>query len=251
MPVRMVRRKTVSAIPQPYWTSMENEDEGFPVEQVRDVLSRVPMAQKFAKYWICQARLMEREGNLEVLPMFQEAIRVVREPVDELRSVVFDILKKRQIQGLSPMPKESETPEARVHDEQEGSDLMCTPKPVGALICGRRGGSSVVKYKITATPGGKRSQQGAEPGQVDGHEIRFFTPVRRSVRIEKTSLRYPTALQEHDPCVTSLCDLVGESKEEVKGETQPQSSPVYVYRENEALRDHVQVKLVYPEEVET
>lgn len=53
--------------------------QGFPVEKVRDVLSRVPMAQKFAKYWICQARLMEREGNLEVLPMFQEAIRVVRE----------------------------------------------------------------------------------------------------------------------------------------------------------------------------
>ncbi|XP_073697277.1 cytoskeleton-associated protein 2-like [Garra rufa] len=272
MPVRMVRRKTVSAIPQPYWTSIENEDEvhdivfavdrslddcikllqqGFPVEQVRDVLSRVPMAQKFAKYWICLARLMEREGNLEVLPMFQEAIRVVREPVDELRTVVFEILKKRQIQGLSPMQKESEVVETKVDDKQEGGDLMCTPKPVGALICGRRGNSSVVKYKITATPGGKRSQQGAEPGQVDGHEIRFFTPVRRSVRIEKTAPRYPTALQEHDPCVTSLCDLAGESKEEVMGETQPQSSPVYVYRENEALRDHVQIKLVYPEEVET
>uniref|UniRef100_A0A8C1I933 Cytoskeleton associated protein 2-like n=1 Tax=Cyprinus carpio TaxID=7962 RepID=A0A8C1I933_CYPCA len=272
MPVQLVRRKTVSAIPQPYWTSMENEDEvhdivfavdrslddcikllqqGFPVEQVRDVLSRVPMAQKFAKYWICQARLMEREGNLEVLPMFQEAIRVVREPVDELRSVVFEILKKRQIQGLSPMPKESEAVETRVHEEQECSYILCTPKPVGAVICGRRGDSSVVKYKITATPGGKRRQQGAEPGQVDGHEIRFFTPVRRSVRIEKTAPRYPTALQEHDPCVTSLCDLAGESKEEVKDETQPQSSPVYVYRENEALRDHVHIKLVYPEELET
>ncbi|KAK7172698.1 hypothetical protein R3I93_002732 [Phoxinus phoxinus] len=269
MPVRLVRRKTVSAIPQPYWASIEKEDEvhnivfavdrslddciqllqqGFPVEKVRDVLSRVPMAQKFAKYWICQARLMEREGNLEVLPMFQEAIRVVREPVDELRSVVFEILKKSQIQGMSPMP---ETVETSMHDEQEVGDVMCTPKPVGALICGMRGDSSVVKYKITATPGGKRSQQGVESGQVDGHEIRFFTPVRRSVRIEKTALRYPTALQEHDPCVTSLCDLAGESKEEVEGYTQPQSSPVYVYRENEALSDHVQVKLVYPEEVET
>lgn len=98
---------------------------------------------------------------------------------------------------------------------------------------------------------GKISQQGAESGHVDGHEIRFFTPVRRSVRIEKSALRYPTALQEHDPCVTSLCDLAGESKEEVEGYTQPQSSPVYVYRENEALSDHVQVKLVYPEEDET
>ncbi|ROI26646.1 Cytoskeleton-associated protein 2-like [Anabarilius grahami] len=272
MPVHPVRRKTVSAIPQPYWTSMENEDEvhnivfavdrslddcikllqqGFPVEQVRDVLSRVPMAKKFAKYWICQARLMEREGNLEVLPMFQEAVRVVREPVDELRSVVFEILKKKQIQVVSPMPKEPEVLETTMHDEQKGGDSISTPKPVGALICGMRGDSSVVKYKITATPGGKRSQQGAESGQVDGHEIRFFTPVRRSVRIEKTALRYPTALQEHDPCVTSLCDLADESKEEVEGYTRPQSSPVYVYRENEALRDHVQVKLVYPEEVET
>lgn len=98
---------------------------------------------------------------------------------------------------------------------------------------------------------GKRNQQGAESGQVDGHEIRFFTPVRRSVRIEKTAMRYPTALQEHDPCVTSLCDLADEGKEEVEGFTRPQSSPVYVYRENEALGDHVQVKLVYPEEVET
>ncbi|XP_051532987.1 cytoskeleton-associated protein 2-like isoform X2 [Myxocyprinus asiaticus] len=119
MPVRLVRRKTVSAFPQPYWTSMEQEEcvhdfvfavgrslddcikllqQGCPVEQVKDVLSRVPMAQKFAKYWICQARLMEREGNLEILPMFQEAVRVVREPVDELRSVVFEILKKRQAQ---------------------------------------------------------------------------------------------------------------------------------------------------------
>lgn len=94
---------------------------------------------------------------------------------------------------------------------------------------------------------GKRSQQGAESGQVDGHEIRFFTPVRRSVRIEKTARCYPASLQEHDPCVTSLCDLAGESKEEVEGYTRPQNSPVYVFRENEALRDHVQVKLVYPE----
>ncbi|KAG1957982.1 cytoskeleton-associated protein [Pimephales promelas] len=272
MPVRLMRRKTVSAIPQPYWASIEKEDEvhnivfavdrslddciqllqqGFPVEKVRDVLSRVPMAQKFAKYWICRARLMEREGNLDVLPMFQEAIRVVREPVDELRSVVFEILKKGQIQGMSPMPKEPEMLETRMHEEQEVGNVMCTPKPVGAIICGMRGDSSVVKYKITATPGGKRCQQGVESGQVDGHEIRFFTPVRRSVRIEKTAPRYPTALQEHDPCVTSLCDLAGESKEEVEGNTQPQSSPVYVYRENEALSDHVQVKLVYPEEVET
>ncbi len=90
---------------------------------------------------------------------------------------------------------------------------------------------------------GKRSQRGAEPGRVDGHEIRFFTPVRRSVRIERSARRYPAALQDHEPCVTSLCELAAE----VKG----QSSPVYVYRENEALTDRVHVTLVYPEEDET
>ncbi|XP_042613196.1 cytoskeleton-associated protein 2-like [Cyprinus carpio] len=271
MPVRLVRRKTVSALPQPYWTSMENEDEvhdivsavdrslddciqllqqGFPAERVRDVLSRVPMAQKFAKYWICQARLMEREGDLEVLAMFQEAIRVVREPVDELRSVVFEILKKRQSQGKVRLltPKDSEAEETGVCDEEDGDDIIHTPKHISALISGARGDSSVVKYhQISATPGGKRSQRGAEAGQVDGHEIRFFTPVRRSVRIERSARRYPTALQEHEPCVTSLCELAGERQEEVKG----QSSPVYVYRENEALADRVHVTLVYPEEDET
>ncbi|TRY93600.1 hypothetical protein DNTS_005196 [Danionella cerebrum] len=272
MPVKLVRRKTVSAVPQPYWTSMENEDEaqaivfaverslddclqliqqGFPVEQIRDVLSRVPMAQKFAKYWICQARLMEREGNLEVLSMFQEAVRVVREPVEELRSVIFEILKKRQIPDSSPVPNKPEVVQDRDVEELKIGDSKCTPKPIGVRISGTMGDSSVVKYKITATPGGKRTRWDEEPRQIDGHEIRFFTPVRRSVRIERTARRYPTELQEHDPCVTSLRDPAGETGEEFRSDMQLQSSPLYVYRENEALRDHVHVKLVYPEEDET
>lgn len=54
--------------------------QGCPPKQVKDVLSRLPaVSQKFAKYWICQARLMEQEGNLDVLPMFEEAVRVVLE----------------------------------------------------------------------------------------------------------------------------------------------------------------------------
>ncbi|KAK5870756.1 hypothetical protein PBY51_003677 [Eleginops maclovinus] len=49
-------------------------------EQVKNILSRLPaVCKKFAKYWICQARLMEREGNMEVLPMFEEAVGVVLE----------------------------------------------------------------------------------------------------------------------------------------------------------------------------
>lgn len=54
--------------------------QGCPPDQVEGVLSRLPpISQKFAKFWICRARLMELEGNLDVLPLFQEAVRVVLE----------------------------------------------------------------------------------------------------------------------------------------------------------------------------
>ncbi len=43
--------------------------------------------------------------------------------------------------------------ETGVCDEEDGGDIMCTPKPISALISGARGDSSVVKYSITATPG--------------------------------------------------------------------------------------------------
>ncbi|KAG7220461.1 hypothetical protein INR49_018180 [Caranx melampygus] len=116
MPVKPQIRRSV-AVHQPFWTTMKEEDEahslicavdrsladcikllgeGCPPDQVKEVLSRLPaVSRKFAKYWICQVRLMELEGNLDVLPIFEEAVRIVLEPVDELRTVVFEVLKKR------------------------------------------------------------------------------------------------------------------------------------------------------------
>ncbi|XP_026878949.2 cytoskeleton-associated protein 2-like isoform X2 [Electrophorus electricus] len=258
MPVQSVRKRT-SAPPQNYWTTMEQEDEvhgfvcavdqslndcikliqqGCPVDQVRDVLSRVPMAEKFAKYWICQVRLMEREGNFDVLPTFEEAVRIVRESVDELRSVVFEILKR----------KEAKDEEG---EKEEHYNSLCTPKPVAVWIHGEKGESSVIKYKITATPSGKIGQKKVKPGQIGGHEIRFFTPVRRSLRIERTAPHFPAALQEHDPCVTSLRELLtqGESEGDSTHLTEAGDSPLYVYRENEALKEQVHVRLTYDEAV--
>lgn len=273
MPVKPAVRLTV-AMHQPFWGPMNEEDEahslisavdrsladciillakGCPPEQVKGVLSRLPaVSKKFAKYWICQARLMEQEGNMEVLPMFEEAVGVVLEPVDELRTVVFEILKrKEEIQANEREEDQIPTNEGT----PESIDIPMTPQPVRALIFGERGDSSVVKYKITATPGGPPSQQ-KEPVRVNGQEVRFFTPVRRSVRIERSSLRYPASLQEHDLCVTSYADLISEedaerSEEQEGGETSPSAdnTPMYVYRQNEALEDKVFVKLVYDEDV--
>ncbi|XP_070761162.1 cytoskeleton-associated protein 2-like [Enoplosus armatus] len=274
MPVKPQVRRTV-AVPQPFWATMKEEDEahslicavdrsladcikllgeGCPPDQVKEVLSRLPVvSQKFAKYWICQARLMEQEGNLDVLPMFEEAVGVVLEPVDELRTVVFEILKKKdEIQDNEK--EEDQIPTAESSPDTISNPMM-TPKPVRALICGEKGDSSVVKYKITATPGGPPSQH-KEPARVNGQEVRFFTPVRRSVRIERASLRYPASLQDHDLCVASYNDLISEedterSEEQTGGETSPSpnNTPMYVYRQNEALKDKVFVQLVCDEGV--
>ncbi|KAG7480814.1 hypothetical protein MATL_G00060200 [Megalops atlanticus] len=264
MPVRQRVKKT-PVIPEHYWTAMEEEEEahslvctidrslddcikllqeGCPSEQVMEVLSRVPMAKKFAKYWICQARLMERSGNLEVLPLFEEAERVVLEPVDDLRAVVFEIMKKKEtaLGGASDGPQFCAVgKENSLGQEAQETAGPTTPIAMSAMIRGDKEGSSVVKYKITATPGGRRSQQ-QESMKLDGQELRFFTPVRRSVRIGRSATRYPAALQEHDPCVASFRDLLAEEEREADADPN-QNSPLYIYRANEALKDQVHIQL--------
>ncbi|XP_038154206.1 cytoskeleton-associated protein 2-like [Cyprinodon tularosa] len=263
MPVKPSVKRTVS-VPQPFWASMKLEDdvqslisavdtcltdcikllaEGCPPEQVKDVVSRLPaVSQKFAKYWIFQARLMEREGNLDILPMFEEAVGVILEPVDELRTVVFDILKRKDKVQDEEQKDDFPSPEASPDD---GNNPLRTPKPVRILVEGERGDSSVVKYKVTATPGGPSSRQN-KPVRVNGQEVRFFTPVRRSVRIERASLRYPSSLQDHDVCVSLCGDSISEGVKENNEEQSSEQSnkPLYFYRENEALGDKVSVKLI-------
>ncbi|XP_034398410.1 cytoskeleton-associated protein 2-like isoform X2 [Cyclopterus lumpus] len=271
MPVKPQVRRHTAAAPQPFWNAMNEEDEaqslisavdrsledcikllreGCPPGPVREVLARLPaVSKKFAKYWICQARLLEQEGHLDVLPMFEEAVSVVLEPVDELRAVVFEILKKRdEIHGL--LEKEADRSPTCERTPESTDDPTATPKPVRALLRGEKGDSSVVKYKITATPGGPPRQQ-AEPARVNGQEVRFFTPVRRSVRIERSSLRYPASLQDHDLCVSSYGDLIHEEEDGGRGDEREAggSSPMYVYRRNDALEDKVFVQLVYDDAV--
>uniref|UniRef100_H2L3F2 Cytoskeleton associated protein 2-like n=1 Tax=Oryzias latipes TaxID=8090 RepID=H2L3F2_ORYLA len=267
--------KTPARRPPPtpplFWPSMQAEDEahslicavdqsladcikllaeGCPADQVRGVLSRLPpVSQKFAKYWICRARLMEQEGNPDVLPLFQEAVRVVLEPVDELRTVVFDILKKKDELRVLEEEEEEEAESGPTAAEplENHHNPTVTPKPVRALINEEQGGSSVVKYKITATPGGPPSQR-RESVKVNGQEVRFFTPVRRSVRIERASLQHPAALHDHDLCVTSYRHLMSE-EDAAEGESPP-ATPVYIYRENEALKDKVFIQLICDEDPE-
>uniref|UniRef100_A0AAY4CQV5 Cytoskeleton-associated protein 2 C-terminal domain-containing protein n=1 Tax=Denticeps clupeoides TaxID=299321 RepID=A0AAY4CQV5_9TELE len=172
MPIRQRVKKSV-VLTNSYWAAMEEEDEihqmvctidrslsdclhllqqGCPTQQVQEVLSRVPMAQKFCKYWMCRARLMEREGIFEVLPLFEEAVRMVKEPIDDLRALVFEILKKKEKQDLESENNGIQTGSHSFSPEQDGMGPD-TPKALGAFIRGEKGDSSVVKYKISSTPG--------------------------------------------------------------------------------------------------
>lgn len=56
-------------------------------------------------------------------------------------------------------------------------------------------------------------------------DLKFLTPVRRSCRIQRKSTHLPTMLLDHDPCVSSLAELV-------KLDDDPNA---YIYRKNPAL----------------
>lgn len=38
------------------------------------MLSLVPQAEKFAKFWICQAKLLAQSGPFDVLQLYREAV---------------------------------------------------------------------------------------------------------------------------------------------------------------------------------
>lgn len=58
-------------------------------------------------------------------------------------------------------------------------------------------------------------------------DLKFLTPVRRSCRIGRNSCHLPTMLQEHDPCVSSLAELL-------KLDDSPNA---FIYRKNPALME--------------
>lgn len=60
-------------------------------------------------------------------------------------------------------------------------------------------------------------------------DLKYLTPVRRSCRIQRKSSHLPAMLQDHDPCVNSLAELV----------TLDDSPNAFIYRKNPALTEYV------------
>ncbi|NXL76067.1 CKP2L protein, partial [Leptocoma aspasia] len=190
-------------------------EEGVQAEELSAVLSLVPQAEKFAKFWICQAKLLARSGPFDVLQLYREAVIAGAEPVEELRETVLKILKdggqklegNLNIVGLTgvwagekaeePLPREPRTP---YPDERQ--PIASTPGLVGRPMTSL---PPSVKLQVTSA---SRGRELLEP-----QELKFVTPVRRSLRIERAGSHYPELVKDHDPVVSSLSEILDAEEE--------------------------------------
>ncbi|XP_008426473.1 cytoskeleton-associated protein 2 isoform X2 [Poecilia reticulata] len=126
--------------------------------------------------------------------------------------------------------EESEVKQEDVEESEDDSeddsndDVMETTPQTSA---------SVIKYSVKTTPylqSVKKTIEGkvnasASRRKSNIKDLKFLTPVRRSSRIHHKSSHLPSMLTDHDPCVSSLAELV-------KLDDDPNA---YIYRKNPAL----------------
>ncbi|NXJ71955.1 CKP2L protein, partial [Rostratula benghalensis] len=201
---------------------LELAEEGVCAEDISAVLSRVPQAEKFAKFWICKAKLLARSGPFDVMGLYKAAVCAGAVPLQELREVVLDILKSADQtsegnmcmegqaggQAGQPIPQEPTTPYSR-----ERQDMAATPCLTGKSLASL---PFSIKLQVTSASRGKEL--------LESRELKFLTPVRRSQRVEQAGIRYPEMLKDHDPVVSSLSEIL-----DAEEETQ------FFFRKNKAL----------------
>lgn len=210
---------------------LELIEKGISAEDIHAALDKVPEAKKFAEYWVCKARLLEREGVYDVTEVYKQGVQFGATPIDELRDVVFDIMKntnkKTKVVTFGPLPAE----EGMENEDHE--DIPLTPfisrteevktPCIGTSICDQ---GSAVKLQITSL-----SSKKMIPGS--GQEWKRLTPVRRSVRISHSASQYPEVVQEHDTVVSSLEELLDKADTEA-----------YLYMRNEALPEEADQNVI-------
>ncbi|XP_058390609.1 cytoskeleton-associated protein 2-like isoform X2 [Diceros bicornis minor] len=195
--------------------------------EIFTILSSIPEAEKFAKFWICKAKLLASKGTFDVIGLYEEAIRKGATPIQELREVVLNILQdpNRITEGITSDTLVAETNITSIEEltkKMESEKSCLSPKERG---------------KVTATPQITKTEQDNHPGiklqiasipRIHGmpevQDMKLITPVRRSARIEQAVSRYPEMLQEHDLVVASLNELL-----------EVEETECFIFRKNEAL----------------
>ncbi|NXB84654.1 CKP2L protein, partial [Vidua chalybeata] len=202
-------------------------EEGAHAEEIWEMLSLVPQAEKFAKFWICQAKLLARSGPFDVMQLYVEAVCAGAEPIEEVRRTAINILENggqnlegnMSVVGLAgawagrekaeePIPQEATTP-----CPGERQSIVSTP--------------GLVARRMPSLPSSVKLQVAHilyASGPLQGLELKFVTPVRRSLRIERVGSRYPEMLKDHDPVVSSLSEILDAEEE-----------TCFFFRKNKAL----------------
>ncbi|XP_009474621.1 PREDICTED: cytoskeleton-associated protein 2-like [Nipponia nippon] len=203
-------------------------EEGVQEEELSAVLSRVPQAEKFAKFWICKAKLLAQSGPFDVAGLYKAAVCAGAVPLQELREVVLDILKAADQTSEGEKAKQPVPWEPTVPCPRETQHAAATP-----CLAGRSGTSLPVSVKLQVTS----ATRGRE--LLEGQDLKFLTPVRRSLRIERAGSRYPGMLKDHDPVVSSLSEIL-----DAEEETQ------FFFRKNKALPEVAELEglSLYPPE---
>ncbi|XP_075592615.1 cytoskeleton-associated protein 2-like [Balearica regulorum gibbericeps] len=203
-------------------------EEGVQEEELSAVLSHVPQAEKFAKFWICKAKLLARSGPFDVTGLYKAAVCAGAVPLQELREVVLDILKAADQtsegeKAEQPVPWEPTTP-----CPSERQHAAATP-----CLTGRSLTSLPVSIKLQVTSASRGKEL------LERQELKFLTPVRRSLRIERAGSHYPEMLKDHDPVVSSLSEIL-----DAEEETQ------FFFRKNKALPEVAELEGLssYPSE---
>ncbi|KAH1177015.1 cytoskeleton-associated protein 2-like [Mauremys mutica] len=216
---------------------LELAEKGFPSEELFTTLSSIPEAEKFAKFWICKAKLLARNGTIDMTGLYEAAVCAGAAPIQELREVVVEFLKNTDnvYQGVSARPS-AEVSSHIVEDAAEQpvlqvprtpcpgtrEQVVATPQSSLRFLTSKPG--SLVKLQVVPVPRTK--------GLSDMQDLKFLTPVRRSLRIEHAISCYPEMLREHDTVVSSLDEIL--AMEDVSQ---------VVFRKNEALLEEEELEL--------
>ncbi|NXS57066.1 CKP2L protein, partial [Brachypteracias leptosomus] len=199
-------------------------EEGVPAEELTVLLSHVPHAEKFAKFWICKAKLLARGGPFDVTGLYKAAVCA--------GAMVSEAAPGELPRALPWGPQGSSCSRLGFGDEFSSTKAKqpvpwdpTTPcpserQPVEGTPCPTRGALPSlplsIKLQVTSAPRGKEF--------LERQEMKFLTPVRRSLRIERGGSRYPEMLKDHDPVVSSLSEIL-----DAEEDTQ------FFFRKNKAL----------------
>ncbi|KAG7515819.1 hypothetical protein JOB18_016612 [Solea senegalensis] len=168
---------------------------------------------------------------LEAMATPSNCSDVIQEP-DVCSGVEMEQTKPNKVQEKEEVASDTEESDENVvesddddeEEEENDSDDVAETKPEVE-------DASVIKYSVKTTPYLQSVKKTIE-GEVSTSrrksnikDLKFLTPVRRSTRINRKSSRMPMMLVDHDPCVSSLAELV-------KLDDDPNA---YIYRKNLAL----------------